>query len=259
MQKLKISAVSYLNTKPFLWGIEQLQKQTPPPIPFKIELDIPAQTAQKLLQNTVQIALVPVAILPQLPNYKIITNYCIGAINQVKTVCLYSQKPLQQLTHIFLDYHSRTSVQLVQILCKHFWKKNVQFIESQPNFETQIQDTTGGVIIGDRTIYYHQQFKYCYDLAEAWHQFTQLPFVFAAWVTTQNIPQNVIDYLNTAFDYATQNLPAIAQQYQKNYPQQFDVYQYLTQNIDYKLDTQKTKALNLFLNYISPNQLVTIN
>ena len=90
-----------------------------------LQLDIPSVCAQKLKNKQVEIGLVPVAILPELDNYHIITDYCIGAVGKVDSVKLFSEKPLEELTHVLLDYQSKTSVTLVQVLNKHFWKKNI--------------------------------------------------------------------------------------------------------------------------------------
>ncbi|HNF48735.1 MAG TPA: hypothetical protein PLF48_05095, partial [Chitinophagales bacterium] len=110
----KLSAVSYLNTKPFLYGLEHaaIADET------EISLDPPAVTAEKLIHNEVDIALIPVAVLPLLKQPKIISPFCIGSNGKVATVCLFSDVPLEEIETILLDYQSRTSVQLVQILCR---------------------------------------------------------------------------------------------------------------------------------------------
>lgn len=253
--KITLSAVSYLNTKPFLWGIEQSGLAEK----LNITLDIPAKTAEKLLQNQVDAALVPVGILPQLPSYQLITNYCIGALNRVRTVCLYSQQPLQNITHVLLDYQSCTSVRLVQILFKYYWKQSVSFAPASPNFETQLQGSTAGVIIGDRAIAAERQYPYVYDLSEAWHAFTGLPFVFAAWVSRRPINPDLIADLNRAFAYGIDHLPQVAALYTKVYDGDFDVYNYLSQNISYAFDDEKRKALDLFLHYISVENLSPVS
>ncbi|MBA3902015.1 MAG: ABC transporter substrate-binding protein, partial [Bacteroidetes bacterium] len=87
MQRIRISAVSYLNTKPFLYGIQNSDALTH----FNIDLktDLPSVCAEKLLANEADLGLVPVAIIPKLKEYHIISDYCIGAIGPVKTVMLY--------------------------------------------------------------------------------------------------------------------------------------------------------------------------
>lgn len=251
---MKVSAVSYLNTKPFLVGLEKtglLQK-------LDLSLDIPSQTAQKLLQQEVDLALVPVAVLPQISaNYQIISDFCIGAVGKVRTVGVYSQVPLSQVQQIYLDYHSRTSVQLVQVLCHDYWGIPVNFIPAKQGYEQKISNYTAGLIIGDRAIQYRSTFNYEYDLSEAWQQFTSLPFVFAVWIGSKKLPAEFEAQLNHAFANGLQHIPAIARQYEKNNSlyRQFGLYEYLSENISYRLDAEKRQALQLFLKYLVQNTI----
>lgn len=252
--KIKISSVSYLNTKPFIFGLEQTGLLSE----IDLQLEIPSKTAEKLLTGEAEIGLVPVAIIPQLPNARIITDYCIGAVGAVKTVSLFSRQPLEQLQTILLDYQSCTSVQLVQILCNYYWKKpNIQFVPADRHYIQKIKGNTGGVIIGDRTIDLAPQFAYNYDLSEAWYRFTGLPFVFAAWVTTRNIHPTLEEKLNTAFKTGLHNIDEVVAQFQPQY-KGFDVKEYFTRYISYELDAPKRKGLDLFLHYVKQNTQVAV-
>jgi chorismate dehydratase len=147
MKKIRISAVSYLNSLPFVYGLTHSSLINE----CDISLDIPSVCAEKLINGTVDIGLIPVAAIPQVPNATIISDYCIGANGEVKTVCLFSEVPLNEIKTILLDYQSRTSVLLVKILAKEFWKINPEFINAEAGFEQKIKGTTAGVVIGDRT------------------------------------------------------------------------------------------------------------
>ncbi len=248
---LKLSAVSYLNTKPFLLGLEKtgLIKE------IDLSLEIPSKTASRLLAGEVQLGLVPVAVIPQLPTYQLISNYCIGAVGAVKTVCLYSQKPLHQIKRILLDYHSRTSVQLVQVLCREYWQlSNIEFVNTQAGYEHEIAGETAGVIIGDRTIEWSKKFTYAYDLPQHWMDFTGLPFVFAAWIATNPLPPPFVNRLNEAFDIGMQHIDEVVAHYRAAYDPSFDIHQYLTQYISYHLDDAKREGLDLFLQHIKNNR-----
>ncbi|OWY19419.1 ABC transporter substrate-binding protein [Sphingobacteriales bacterium UPWRP_1] len=253
--KIKISSVSYLNTKPFIYGLEKTGLLSE----IDLQLEMPSKTAEKLLNGEAQIGLVPVAIIPQLPNARILTNYCIGAVGAVKTVSLFGQQPLEQMRTILLDYQSCTSVQLVQILCAHYWKQpHIHFAPAYKHYEQAIEGATGGVIIGDRTIDLAPRFAYNYDLSEAWHRFTNLPFVFAAWVTTQPIDPELEERLNHAFETGLQLLDEVVQLYQPQYGNRFNVQEYFTRYISYRLDTPKRNGLELFLSYVKQNTEVAV-
>lgn len=242
----KLSIVNYYNTTPFLYGL----KHRPLSGNHVFEYDIPSVCAQKLQNGQVDIGLVPVAVLPLLNEYHIISDYCIGANGAVDSVKLLSQKPLEELTHVLLDYQSRSSVTLVQVLNTHFWKKNIQFIPAKEGFEKQIGGTTGAVIIGDRTFgLTSENFAYHYDLALEWKKYTHLPFVFACWVSNIKIDQNFITEFNDSLAYGVNHI-AEAVKEKPNNTKGFDAYDYLKHKISYTFDEDKKKALRKFLDLL---------
>ena len=246
----KISVVSYLNTKPFLHGLRHTSIKDK----IKISQETPAQCAQKLLSGDIDIGLVPVAVIPQLKNPHIVSPFCIGANGNVKTVCLFSEVPINQINTIYLDYQSRTSVLLVQVLMKEFWKKEVTFLPALEGYENKIQHNVAAVIIGDRAIASLGKYKYEFDLSLAWKQHTGLPFVFAAWVSNKVIQQDFLDELNAALQIGLSNRNQLLHQYKTYNSAIFSVKDYWNKNLQYELDTPKKQALELFLKKLNPNQ-----
>lgn len=239
--KHTVSIVNYYNTTPFLYGINHSDFKSQ----IKLELDIPSVCAQKLKNKHVEIGLVPVAILPELDNYNIITDYCIGAVGKVDSVKLFSEKPLEELTHVLLDYQSKTSVTLVQVLNKHFWKKNIEFVAAKEGFENQISGTTGAVIIGDRTFGLTSH-PYQYDLSEEWQKHTGLPFVFACWVSNVPIEQSFISEFNKTLAFGVNHIEEAVIE-KPNQALGINALDYLKNKISYNLDADKRKALDKFL------------
>lgn len=237
----KISIVNYYNTIPFLYGLKHTGFESQ----IQLEQDIPIVCAKKLKNKEVEIGLVPVAILPELDSYHIITDHCIGAIGKVDSVKLFSEKPLDELTHVLLDYQSKTSVTLVQVLNKHFWKKNIQFINASEGFENQIKGTIGAVIIGDRTFGLTEH-PYQYDLAEEWQKYTELPFVFACWVSNVKLEESFIREFNNALSYGINHIDEAVLE-KPNNTKGFNALDYLKNKISYNLNSEKKKALELFL------------
>lgn len=246
-QKVKISIVNYTNTLPFKWALKRSA------ILDKIDLqeDIPSICAQKLKYKQVDLALVPVALIPELDTYFIETDYCIGANGIVDSVKLYSQVPLNEIKKVTLDYQSRSSIALTQILFKFFWKLPVDYREAKPGFEREIKSSDAAVVIGDRTFGLNGRYRFEYDLAEEWKKFTGLPFVFAAWVSTEKLPAPFIEEFNTVLKYGIEHVArAVEDDYQVNDLSKELTLEYLTKRIDYRLDAIKTKALGLFLDYL---------
>ena len=107
-KKVKISAVSYANTYPFLYGIhKKLDSKY-----FELSLDVPSECARKLINNEVDLGLIPVATIPLVDNSKIISDYCIGANGAVKTVLLMSKLPIENIYLEFLTINKKIIVLL---------------------------------------------------------------------------------------------------------------------------------------------------
>lgn len=247
MKKIRISAVSYLNTIPFIYGIENS-----PELLSQIDLskDYPAECARKLLNDEVDIGLIPIAVIPQLEDPHIITDFCIGAVGKVDSVILYSDVPLNEIQTILLDYQSRTSVRLCRLLCEKFWKIEPNFASAKEGFENSIEGKTAGVVIGDRTFNMPKKNQYCFDLAEEWHKWTSLPFVFAAWVSNKKLSSEFLIEFDEALKMGIKHTALAVSADQNASLSTRQKLQYLTNSISYSLDSAKKKGLNLFLKRI---------
>lgn len=244
---IKISIVNYTNTLPFKWALKRSD------ILKKIDLqeDIPSICAQKLKFKQVDLALIPVALLAELDHYFIETDFCIGANGKVDSVKLYSQVPLNEIKNVTLDYQSKSSITLTKVLFKFFWKINVPYSDAKPGFENEIKDANAAVVIGDRTFSLNGKYKYEYDLAEEWKKFTGLPFVFAAWVSTEKLPAEFIKEFSGVLKYGIDNiLKAVDDDYNVKDLSKEKTIEYLSARIDYNLNDEKRKALKQFLAYI---------
>ena len=244
-KKIRVGAVSYLNTKPLLYGLQHHA------ISESIELieDYPANLAKALEENTIDIGLVPVAVIPKLPEAHIISNYCIGAAGPVASVCIFSQVPMESITSVYLDYQSKTSVNLARILLKNYWKQDVLLLEAPSNFMDLIDGSTAAVIIGDRALEKYNSYAYRYDLAEAWINYTGKPFVFATWVANKPIDEVFIANFNEANGIGLKNIDTVVQQLShKN--NSYDLHTYFTKNISYNLDAAKKEGMAQFLSLL---------
>jgi chorismate dehydratase len=246
MELFKISAVSYLNTFPFVYGIQRSGVLKG----YRLNLDIPSICAEKLKNGVVDVALIPVGALNDLTSYEFVTDFCIGAVNSVKTVLLLSHKPLAEIGEIGLDYDSRTSVQLVKVLAKHHWKINPSWKNLMPGQASQDHGVEAIVAIGDKTFDLVKKYPYCYDLAEEWIRFTSLPFVFAAWVTTKKLSESLQTDLNRALKYGINHIKETLEFFKDKLPAGEDCLSYLENNISYSFDEPKREGLDLFLNYL---------
>ena len=245
MQKLRLTAVSYLNTKPFIYGLFRNALSDL----IDLSLDIPSVCAKKIATGEADLALAPVAIIPDLPEAYLVSDFCIGATGPVKTVCVFSERPLEDIRHLYLDFHSKTSATLTPILCRDYWHIHPEFLPATEGFERRISGDTAGLIIGDRAIGRERDFPYVYDLGEAWVKWTGLPFVFAAWVSARPLPAGFIARFNDALQAGIAHIPDLT----KIIPAipGIDVETYFKQNISYHLDEAKWQGLRHFLDLMA--------
>ena len=245
---INLSIVSYLNTAPFLYGLKHSGKINTND--FNISLDIPAICAQKLINGDADIGLIPSAVLPHLPAYSIIGKTCIGAVGKVDSVMLLSNVPIDKIDKILLDYQSRTSVKLCQILAANYWKINPQFENASQNYIEEIKKNTAGIVIGDRVFDVKNKFEYAYDLSEAWLSYKNLPFVFACWTSIKPISNEVIIQLEDALQFGINHLQETVAETIPKYPAHYPIENYLTQRISYNLDEAKLNGLETFLSLL---------
>ena len=245
MRRTRITAVSYLNTKPLLYGLVRSELYDS----IDLSLDIPSEGARKLIAGEVDLGLVPVAVIPEIPDARVISDYCIGAVGAVKTVGIYSRVPIEEVTRLHLDFHSRTSIQLAQVLLREYWHAAPKLVPATPDFLQHIGPTEAAVVIGDRTIGLETQFPYFYDLSEHWQHHTGLPFVFAAWVARGELPEGFEDRFNRALHAGVQAIDELQYLLPSPHPD-FSLTEYFTRYISYDLSEEKRRALCLFLEKI---------
>lgn len=248
---IRISAVSYLNTKPFLHGLQLAGIEE-----AEVSVDMPSVCAAKLLNGEADLGLVPVAIIPFLKEAHILPGFCIGADGPVESVKLYSQVPLEEIKTVLCDYQSRTSVMLARVLAKELWKINPEWKEAYPGYENDLSGTTAGVIIGDRTFDLNAKapdkagkFLFEYDLAEGWKKLTGLPFVFACWVSNSPLSQDFTDKFSAAMELGLNRIDEVIAVEKERYPG-FDVANYLLHSLKLRLDERGEEGLKLFLSKI---------
>ena len=236
MSRIRISAVSYTNSKPFAFGIEHSD------IRDKIDLtyDIPSDCAQKLIDNEADIGLVPVAALLSIPNYHILGDYCIGSVGAVNSVFIFSEKPINEVKIIRLDPQSRTSNNLAKVLLKNYWKLPVEFVSEG--------DADAFVEIGDRTFSHINIFPFSYDLGEQWLKFTGLPFAFAVWASNKPIDVDFVEELNVSLKLGVDNIDTVLRQLPER--EDFDLHDYFYNRLDFNLTEDKRTAINRYLQFV---------
>ncbi len=243
ISKIKVAAVSYLNTKPLLYGIEH----SPVMKDMELLLNYPSQLAKSLKEGNIDMALLPVAAMQEIPGARIVSDYGIASDGNVASVAIFSQVPMQEIKTVYLDYQSRSSVRLAQLLLEKHWKKQVEFKDAGENYIDYINGSAAGVIIGDRALKQRTNFEFIFDLATGWKEYTGLDFIFAAWVANKDLSADFIKMFNDANAEGLKHIDAVVAANPFPY---YDLKEYYTENIKYYFDDDKKKGMNRFLELI---------
>jgi chorismate dehydratase len=227
-----VGAVNYLNTKPLIYGFEKgMMKEQ-----VDLIIDYPSKIAAALLDGSIDIGLVPVAILPKLKEYHFVSDYAIACDGTVASVCLFSDVPLEEIETVLLDYQSQTSVALLKILLKEYWKISPKLLQAAEGYEISIKGNTAGLV---RLIS-----MYSYDLGLAWKIHTGLPFVFAAWISSRPFDKTFVSDFNASNAFGINNIDLVIGE---NPFTLFDLLKYYSQNIKFRPDFNMGEVITLFL------------
>jgi chorismate dehydratase len=237
-----IAAVSYLNTIPFLYGIRHSAELT-----ANLLLSPPSGCAAAFDSHKADIALVPVGGLSTIKDtdFDIVSTFCIGADNAVRTVVVMSNDPLSQIKRVWLDSHSLTSARLVKFLAAKRWKIKPEWAELT-DYSILDNPAPGDafLLIGDKVFDNEGRFAHTWDLATEWEAATGLPIVFAVWVARKSVSAETLAALEDAFTLGVERIYESI--LESDYADRAYAYEYLTHNIDFLFDEQKRMALQKF-------------
>lgn len=255
----RISASSYSNTAPLVWSFLYGRDHG------KVELildNAPARSADLLIEDRVDAALVPVIAYQMIDNVRLIPDVCVGAKRRVRSVCLVTKgEELSDVKSVALDVSSRTSVALTKIIFREFIGIEPEWRDSQPDVAEMLFSSDAALIIGDPALTVSEHPTTVegtplkiFDLAELWNKHTGLGFVFAMWMTRRDkVPVD----LAAARDEGLANLASIAANYSSTTGlDAADMLTYLSENISYSIDGSMERGMDLYFQLAQKHGLI---
>jgi chorismate dehydratase len=254
MRRLRISAISYLNTAPLMWDFEHgdVGRQ------FDISYTLPSACARSLADGTADIGIIPAAAYAQIPGLQVLPDVAIASRQAVRSILLVSKMPIEQVRTVALDTSSMTSVALTKVLFEKWLGGGRTFTPMAPDLDAMLAAHDAGLVIGDPALQIDRSRYLTLDLAEEWNRFTGKPFVFAFWAVRSAALQDrdpaldLVAIFRDSRDHGLEpaNLSQIAREWAPRLnTTEVDVRSYLTENIHYRLDTECLEGLQLFYRY----------
>lgn len=252
---VRIAAIKYLNTIPFIYGLEARMA----PGEIAMQFCTPAESAELLREGRADVGIMPVGAIPEIAGANIVSDYCIGATGKVASVLVCSGRPISDVDEILLDVDSRTSVLLTRYLCREKWHIDPRF--SKFDFTKDAIDTSRCyLLIGDKALSRGGEFRFRYDLAEEWIELTGMPFVFACWTANKRLDPAFIEKFNRALGYGIDHIAEAIEKYDLQFPREY-ARNYLQDNISFALDGEKRAGLTEFrrvaLEKLTPRECVS--
>jgi chorismate dehydratase len=274
MRRLRISAISYLNTAPLMWDFEHANAGDA--FAFDISYTLPSACARALEAGTADIGIIPAAAYAQVPGLMVLPGVAIASRRPVRSILLVSQVPVDKIRTVALDTSSMTSVALTKILFEKWLGGGRSFVPMAPDIEKMLATNDAGLLIGDPALQVDRSRYVTLDLAEEWIRHTGKPFVFAFWAVRQAAMQQDNSCgesrprLSASRSDARPPEPDLATIFQQSRdhglePQSLNhiarewaprlnireaaVHSYLTENIYYHLDQPCLEGLQLFYRY----------
>jgi len=252
MRRLRISAISYLNTAPLMWDFEHREAGGH----FDIAYTLPSACARALEAGEADIGIIPSAAYAVIPDLRVLPGVAIASRRAVRSILLVSKVPIERIRTIALDTSSMTSVALTKILFAKWLGGGRDFVPMAPNIDAMLAAHDAGLLIGDPALQIDRSRYLTLDLAEEWIRHTGKPFVFAFWAVREKalreatpVADDLAGIFQQSRDHGLEpaNLDQIAREWAPGVGiSEGDARAYLSHNIHYDLDAGCLEGLQLF-------------
>jgi len=243
LRPVRIGAVSYLNSKPLIEGLDEFAREA------DLILDYPSRLADDLAAGELDVGLIPSVELLRNPEYEIISDACVATHGPVMSVKLYFRVHPGDVRTLALDEGSRTSAALAQIMLAERYGVRPELERLPLGCLTEATTADAILLIGDRAMHdFSEEFAETWDLGQEWTGWTGLPFVFALWAARGDSELGPLDEaLCRARDLGLQHVEEIAERESQVLGiDKQTAYSYLTDNLHFRLGSAERNGLKLF-------------
>ncbi|MBI4911686.1 MAG: menaquinone biosynthesis protein [Acidobacteria bacterium] len=244
----RISIIEYLNAAPLNYGFKHgLGYQY-----VHLESHVPSACADQLRAGSVDAGIVSSIEYLRIPALRIVPGLCIASPKRVRSVGILSRVPPEEIRSLALDRSSRTSLVLAQLLLRERYGTDPRVTEMEPDLPAMLEGNDAAVLIGDHFMRARREGLLVLDLAEEWHRWTGLPFVFALWLVREDapplpLPGGVAPFFHRSLEMGMDHLGEIVDEAWRSIGwTKPELREYLTENICYTLGEAERESLALF-------------
>lgn len=250
---VSIGAVSYLNTKPLIYGLQQQLPES------QLRLDLPSRLADELAAGTLDVALIPSVEFFRGRQFSIVSDACIACRGPVRSVRVLFRQPPQLVSSLALDEGSRTSAVLAQVLLARRYNVRPRLQSFKIDAAVDSVQADAVLMIGDRAMNIDTtEYVTDWDLGEEWTRETGLPFVFAMWVAAgSHVSTEVSQALQRARDAGLAHIDSIVTTEAPRYGlTAADCRDYFLNQLHFILGPRELAGLDLFRQWAIELQLL---
>ena len=274
--RLRLGAVSYLNARPLVYGLERKPR-------FDLRYDVPSECARLLHDGSIDVGLIPsIEYLRGPQPYALVPGPAVTSRGPVASVALYTRVEPRDIRSVAMDSSSRTSVALATVMLRRFFGVSPEAVSMAPDLESMLAGADAALIIGDIALFLNPQSGIRnpqsavdnqsairnpqsaiqkIDLGDLWTSTTGLPFVYAFWAGWPDVvtPDDA-EALRHARDEGVAHADDVARAYYPDDPAREAVAaRYLRDNIRYLLGHEELEGLRTFYTYAAELGLVAFD
>lgn len=247
----RVSAVSFLNTSPLVWGL----LHGPQKGRMDLRFVVPSECADDLSEGRADIGLVPIIELARQPDLTVIPGSAIVCRGPVRSILLVSKCPLPEIRTLAADTSSRTSVVLTQLVLRFKGVEAPVVTPHQPDLDAMLRIADAALIIGDPALRLDPEMSarqgqpvFVYDVGQQWVEMTGLPMVFAVWAAKEHVDPSAAGVFEESKCYGLSHTDQIVRV--ESAARAFDpdlVREYITGHISYDLGPRERLAMDRYL------------
>ena len=182
-----LGCLPFLNVKPLSYSLERGGL----PEGWRLRYAPPSHLADMLRSGKICGAPVSSFACLENPDLRIVPDICIASRGPVRSVLMFSRKPVSDIRSVAIDSGSLSGAAMLRIILAEQYHVSPEFAAAEPDLMLMLAAHDAALLLGNRAMEAAAVTDggLCVtDLGAEWFQLTGLPAVFAVWAVTPSAP-----------------------------------------------------------------------